>query len=75
MYIDKWVPRTPGTCRSNRLNKCSLMAIKFDFDQLSVVSVKQNMTYDERRAVRSLLRNKRIVISKADKGDTMNIDF
>ena len=66
-YIDRWVPSIPD--RSNRLMKCSMMAIKFDFDKLSVAGVKQNMTYGERCALRSLVRNKRIVISKADKGD------
>ena len=68
-YIDRWACSIPN--RPNRLIKCSLMAIKFDFDKLlSVADVKLNMTYSERCAHRSFVRNKRIMISKADKGDT-----
>ena len=46
------------------------MAIKFDYALMSVADVNQNMTYGERCARRSLVRNKRTVVSRADKGDT-----
>ena len=51
------VPSIPD--RANRLIKFSLMAIKYDLNKLPVAGVKQNMTYDERCALRSLVRNKR----------------
>ena len=65
--MDKYTHSVPG--RANRLLKCAVTAIKYDLDNLSVVSWNPNTMGGQRRALRSLARNKDIVISKADKGD------
>ena len=67
-YIDKYTGKIPT--RAERLLKCSLTAIKFDLERLTIDSSKPNLTYGERHALRSLVKNRGLIISKADKGDT-----
>ena len=67
-YVDKYAQHIP--VRANRLLKCSLIAIKFNFNKLTVGCPKPNLTYGERCALRNLHGNNQIVISKPDKGDT-----
>ena len=56
--------------RTKRLIDCSFKAIEFDLTQSKTIKPKANLTRKERQALRSLKRNKDIIITKADKGDT-----
>ena len=47
-----------------------ITSIKYDMDNLSVISCESNLPMGERRALKSLKKNKEIITSKADNRDT-----
>ena len=70
---DRYKKRFSLPNRSKRLIDCSFEAIRFDLSKLETLQPKPNLSKAERRALRDLKRNENIVITKADKGDTMVI--
>ena len=56
--------------RSERLIDCSFKAISYDLDRLRILQPIQNLSKAERKALYRLKKNKDIIITKIDKGDT-----
>ena len=68
-YIDRYVHASERTGRADRLLKCCMASIKYDLRSLSIQSLKNNLPPAECRALQRLVKNRDLVISKADKGD------
>ena len=66
-YIDRYMRVTSN--RAERLLKCCLKSIEYDFRSTGVQKVRDNLNRQETRALRGLIRNKVLVIPKTDKGD------
>ena len=49
---------------------CSFEAMKFDISNVEVLHPLPNLTRTERVALQHLKKNKKIIVTKADKGDT-----
>ena len=69
---DKYVKKYTGKMsnRSSRLLNCCLESIRYEFQNVSLVQPKNNLNRGEIRSLNSLARDKSLVVSKADKGDT-----
>ena len=55
--------------RAARLMKRCLVSLRYDFNQLEINKGRVNLTSGERTALRQMLEDKDVVVSKADKGD------
>ena len=66
-YVDRYTGRMPP--RPARILKCTLSSIVYDFKHIGIDNVPPNLTKEERLALKSLISNEDVVISKADKGD------
>ena len=49
--------------------ECCLKSIRYDFSNIFVERLRANLTGAERQALKYLIENPNLVISKADKGD------
>ena len=67
---DRYKNRFSLPNRSERLIDCSFEAIRYDLSKAEILQPEPNLTKAERLALRDLKKNKDIVITKADKGDT-----
>ena len=56
--------------RSSRLLQCCLKSIQYEFQNVSLVQPRHNLDRSESRSLNLLAKNKSLVVSKADKGDT-----
>ena len=56
--------------RSERLLDCSFEAIRYDLSRAEILQPEPYLTKAERLALHGLKKNKNIIITKADKGDT-----
>ena len=56
--------------RTERLIDCTFEGIKYDLANTKILRPRTNLTKKERTALYRLKKNKDIIISKADKGDT-----
>ena len=66
-YIDMYTHNK--SVRASMLLKCCLRAIKYDF-KISLVHLECDLPRNESIALKHLIRNKNLVISKTNKGDT-----
>ena len=68
-YIDRYANVNEMPSRACRLVKSCMASIRYDFKSLRIKSMKNNLSREECRALKCLVRNRDLVISKADKGD------
>ena len=66
-YIDRYTGELPE--RACRILQCCSKAIRYDFSNISVQRLRANLSKTEMQALRDLMKNPNLVISKADKGD------
>ena len=59
--------------RTERLIDCTFESIKYNLSNTKILRPRTNLTKKERKALFGLKKNKDIIISKADKGDTIVI--
>ena len=67
-YIDRYTYELPK--RACRILQCCLESIRYDFGNVSAQKLRANLPTAERKALRDLIRNPDLIISKADKGDS-----
>ena len=67
---DRYKNRFSLPNRLERLINCSFEAIRYDLSKAELLQPEPNLTKAERLALRTLKKNKNIIITKADKGDT-----
>ena len=68
-YIDRYANVNEMPSRACRLLKSCMASIRYDFKSLRIKSMKNNLSREECRALKCLIKNRDLVISKADKGD------